>query len=291
MGSRASDAPRRPAGPPVRSAAERLARLVLVAGAVALAGAAALAQDGGVRVLPQVTVTASGEAPPIVEKSYRKMQRGVALFEREHRLAPLAALRFKLLPRQRDTDMDVRRIEIFGSTHYAEVPVAEDGSFALPQDPVAAAQDAQVTSDRQRRSMTWRADIRTPGLPPGTRRLGDLRLECRVGMESGLVSEDYSVIGKLSQVLDSPSYCDQREPRYYFFADRAVFDVMLVEGSRRESLPVHRLYAGAVDEPALARDLPYCDCQVLVDRTYELPLGDASWSDNTLVQFTYMDGP
>lgn len=257
----------------------------------ALGQAFGQAPEPATRMLPPVTVIGSAELEPIVEKSYRKMLRGLDLFEREHGLAPLASLRFKLLPRERDTDMQVQKMEIFGTTHYAEVPVAADRSFALPRDPVALAQDAQVTSDRKLRSMTWRADIRTPGLPPDTRRLGDLRLECRVGMESGLVSEDYSLIGKLSQVLDSPSFCDAREPRYYFFAERALFNVVLVDGARREALAVHRLYAGAVDEPQLARDLPYCDCQVLVDRTYELPLGDASWSDETLVQFEYMDGP
>jgi hypothetical protein len=35
--------------------------------------------------------------------------------------------------------------------------------------------------------------------------------------------------------------------------------------------------------------LPYCDCEVLVDRTYYLPLGDTSWPDDTLVEFEYMD--
>jgi hypothetical protein len=36
-------------------------------------------------------------------------------------------------------------------------------------------------------------------------------------------------------------------------------------------------------------DLAYCDCQVLLDRTYFLPLGDPSWPDDTLVEFEYME--
>ena len=45
-----------------------------------------------------------------VDKSYRKMVAGMDLFERQHALAPEAPLRFKLLPRKRDTDM--RAIEL-----------------------------------------------------------------------------------------------------------------------------------------------------------------------------------
>ena len=44
----------------------------------------------------------------------------------------------------------------------------------------------------------------------------------------------------------------------------------------------------ASDDPQLANDLPYCDCEVLVDRTYFLPLGDPSWPDETRVEFEYM---
>jgi len=50
------------------------------------------------------------------------------------------------------------------------------------------------------------------------------------------------------------------------------------------------LYAAASDDPKLDKDLPDCDCEVLVDRTYFLPLGDRSWPDDTLVEFDYMEG-
>ena len=42
-------------------------------------------------------------------------------------------------------------------------------------------------------------------------------------------------------------------------------------------------------DPKLPAELPYCDCEVLLDRTYFLPLGDRSWPDDTLVEFDYMD--
>jgi hypothetical protein len=49
------------------------------------------------------------------------------------------------------------------------------------------------------------------------------------------------------------------------------------------------LYAGASHDPLSSSDLAYCDCQVLLDRTYFMPLGDRSWPNDTLVEFAYMD--
>ena len=138
--------------------------------------------------------------------------------------------------------------------------------------------------------MTWRAEVRTPGLPAGTRRLGDLRLECRVGMEAGLYSNSPSFITRIfSELSTTPAYCSSEGNRYLFFADRPIFGVTLESGSRREMLPAARLWAGAIDETDLARELPYCDCEVLLDRTYFLPLADAGWPDDTRVVFDYME--
>ncbi len=255
---------------------------------------AALCMEAGAQVvatpmLPSVTVTAKTNPNP-VEKSYRKMVRGMDLFDTLHGVSPDASLRFKLLPRRRDTDMANIELEVFGSTVSFALVVAPDHSFILPRDKQAFDEDAQVSSNRKARSLTWRAEIRTSGLPSNTRRLGDLRLECRVGMEAGLVSDDYSLIGKIAQVFDTPAYCDRKTPRYLFFADRPLFSVVLVDGLHREILAIDKLYADAIDEPRLKDELPYCDCEVLVDHAYELPLGDRSWSDNTLVELEYMDG-
>ena len=243
--------------------------------------------------LPSVTIAAKANRDP-VEKSYRKMIRGMDLFEKERSaMSPGASLRFKLLPRKRETDMGRIEMEVIGSTEAFEVPISPDHTFTLPRNPKAYDENAQVIPNRKAQTMTWRTEIRSPGLPPNTRRLGDLRLECRVGMEAGLVSNSTNIVGQLARViLDTPSYCDRKDPLYLFFADRPLFSVTLVAGDRREVLPINKLYAAASDDAGLNNDLPYCDCEVLVDRTYVLPLGDRSWPDDTRVEFEYMgDGP
>jgi hypothetical protein len=265
-----------------------LARAVMLA-ALASACIASGAQEkkpGG--VLPPVTVTAAARDP--VEKSYRKMVQGMDLFERlRPAMAPNATLRFKLLPRRHSTDMAHVLLEVVGSNFAYEVPIAADQTFTLQRDRKAIAENAVVSPNRKKLTMTWRTDIRTPGLPPNTRRLGDLRLECLVGLEADLVSNT-GPLGRLANLFSDPkSYCDRKDTQYLFFADRPLFNVTLIAGARRESLPIDQLYAGASDDPDLKNELPYCDCEVLVDRTYYLPLGDRRWPDDTLVEFEYMD--
>ena len=245
------------------------------------AGAAANA------TLPMVTVTAQRDP---VDKSYRKMLQGMDLFEKMHGMAPNASLRYKLLPRQPDTNMDRIVLEIVGDSFTTRVPLAPDRTFTLERDPKALDEDASVRPNRKASSLTWRTEIRTPGLPPDTRRLGDLRLECQVGMEADLVSNVRPFFGQIANfIMRMRDYCDRSPVRYLFFAERPLFSVTLVAGARREILPVSELYAGVADDPLSKADLAYCDCQVLIDRTYYMPLGDRSWPDDTLVEFEYMD--
>jgi len=252
----------------------------------------ATAQQQGPKVEQMPAVTVSGKANPNpVEKSYRKMFKGMDLFARQHSQSPDAELRFKLLPRKPGTDMQTITLAVVGDTVDFLVPIAADHTFTLPHDALALQEDAQVIPNRRALSMTWRTDIRAPGLPTDTRRLGDLRLECKVGMEAGLISNSSNFIGRLtSAALDTPAYCDKVAPLYLFFADRPLFSVTLVSGQRREILAIDQLYANASDDPGLKGNLPYCDCEVMVDRTYVLPLGDRSWPDDALVQFEYMNG-
>ena len=260
-------------------------------GALAALGLCAVAQHPAVAQLPSVTVTGKGVRDP-VEKSYRKMIAGMDLFERHRAMAPDATLKFKLLARRRDTDMNRIRVDVVGKEVDFNVPIAPDQTFILPRNRQALAEDAVVTPNRRALTMTWRTEIRTPGLPPSSRRLGDLRLECEVGMEAGLVSNNRNLFDRIAGFFrESPDYCGGKDQRYLFFSERPLFAVTLVHGGRRQIVPVDRLYAGASGDPTLPAELPYCDCEVLLDRTYFLPLGDRSWPDDTLVEFEFMDDP
>jgi hypothetical protein len=208
------------------------------------------------------------------------------LFEQRRReLAPEARLRFKVLPRKPDAKMEGVELEISADSVGIPLPVEKNGTFTLEQDETALKENAQVIPNRRAGTLTWRADVRTPGLPEDTRRLGDLRLECEVGMKAELISEyPPSFFGWLDELFpQGPRYCHREAPRYLFFAERPLWSVTLVDGDRRQVLSVDRLYAGATANAEWKKKLPYCDCEALVDRAYFVPLGDASWPDDTLV--------
>ena len=223
-----------------------------------------------------------------VDKSYRKMVKGMDLFEEKRALAPNATLRYKLLPRKRDTDMRDILVQIVGDSVLIPVNVAADRTFTLPRDGKALRENATVRSDRKVDTMTWRADVRTPGLEPHVRRLGDLRLECLVGVEAGLISQYPSFIDRLVGLFSD--FCNQPDAApYLFFAERPLLSVTLEAGGRRQVLSVGSLYAGIPHGRTPREIRQYCDCEVLLDRSYLLPLGDRSWPDDTLVRFEYMD--
>ena len=90
----------------------------------------------------------------------------------------------------------------------------------------------------------------------------------------------------LTAILPS---CDSANENYFFFTERPLFNVTLVHGQRRLSLPLDRLYAGFSEDPIDKSNLKYFDVEVLLDRSYYAPLGDPSWPDDTLLEFEYMD--
>lgn len=234
------------------------------------------------------TVTVTSTRDP-VDKSYRKMIRGMERFERQHALAPQATLRFRLLPRLPTVNMRGITLKVVGDHITVPVPVAEDNGFTLPRNEQALREDAAVIANRKTTSMTWRAQVVTPGLPPDTRRLGDLRLECLVGVEAGLVSNSSPLFGWISNALNSPEQvCNSPDGNFLFFTERPLFSVTLRAGDRTEILPFRMLYAGGEQS---REELQYCDCQVMLDRTYYAPIWDRSWPDDTLVSFEYMIDP
>ena len=236
---------------------------------------------------PSEVVTVSAVRDP-VQKSYRKIVKGMDTFEQFRALAPNAGLRYRLLPRIPGTKMEGIVLKIMGDTQTYGVKIDPDNSFTLDRHQDALDQDAQVIPNRKATTMTWRALVKTPGVPEGARRLGDLRLECKVGMAAGLISNRNFFAEMLRTPI--PKDCDEEHTGVYlFFADKPLFNVTFQDGARKETISFWDLYAGykSYKDERLAR----CDCQALMDRTYFVPLGDRSWSDETIVTFDYMDTP
>lgn len=234
---------------------------------------------------PSVTVRATRDP---VDKSYRKMIAGMDLFEQRHALAPQATLRFQLLPRLPRTSLDGVTLRVAGDSITLPVAIDTDHTFTLQRNQQAWKEDADLIANRKTSTLTWRVQVRSPGVPPGLRRLGDLRLECLVGVKAGLVSNNAAWFAWLGDLLQDPDrICGAPDGNYLFFAERPLFGVTLRDGARTGVLPFSALYAGGTQTP---ESLPFCDCQVLLDRSYYAPVWDRNWSDDTLLAFDGMEG-
>src|SRR5262249_25967170 len=69
-------------------------------------------------------------------------------------------------------------------------------------------------------------------------------------------------------------------------AERELFGVTMIDGTRRQQLFSSQLYLNAI--PAVVR--MFYD-RSLRERTYWVHIGDSSWPDDTLLEFDYLEDP
>ena len=145
-------------------------------------------------------------------------------------------------------------------------------------------------TNRKAGSLAWRPEVRTPGLPDHTRRLGDLRLECTL-----YFSVDFLRARKKAGPRWLEDACDVLEKwaddPYPKIADGPLFNVTLVFRVAAGALPsgnVVRAWRAVAGIPAFG-NASVTDWFYLRDRVYRLPRPDPAWPDDTLVVFEYMD--
>ena len=225
-----------------------------------------MAQSDTEQPPPELTqqVTVAGSRDPDW-KPYRKMLDGIDAFDRYHFLAPQAQLKFILRPQQPQLTASDLKLRIVGENVNIEVPIASDLTFSVPRDESAAKDDADLRLSTKKGLFRWRPDIHTAGIPLGTRRLGDLRLECEVRW--AVDKFDASLI-KLAYLVPLGGVCHTSRSRVFYSTNAPITGATLVSGSRRERFPAERL-----DAKDRARYAP--------------PLHDRSWSDDTLVEFKF----
>ena len=117
---------------------------IVFCGALLSFCAAAIAQ----RASPEIDAVAVTALRNPVDKPYRRMVAGMERFEKRRHLAPGAALRFKLLPRNRDTRMENLQLEIASTSFATAVVIASDHTFTLARDAGALKENASVVPNR-----------------------------------------------------------------------------------------------------------------------------------------------
>ncbi|MDF3036166.1 MAG: hypothetical protein K0S28_1440 [Paucimonas sp.] len=116
---------------------------------------------------------------------YQLLQTAQEVFERHvDTQAPGATLTFSL-PKV-DATQTSNQVEIVRANKRIVLPMVSNTTFALIRDAEAAESDAMVVVNRNfpRGVMNHpNVQVRSPGLPDGVRRMGDLRLACAAQME------------------------------------------------------------------------------------------------------------
>jgi hypothetical protein len=194
-------------------------------------------------------------------KPYRYMLNGVAAFEEKHALAPTAPLRFVLQRWRPDVSMEGLSLTLSAENVDIPIPLAADNTFVLPVDEQAKNAGAELQLNRKMGSVHWFPYIRSAGLKPGQRRLGDLRLECET-----IWAIDYETIPfaarNMIRAFGGP--CGWSKGRFSFHEAQPIVSATLVSGERRLALPVS---ASAYE--------------------YTPPLHDKSWNDESVVELAF----
>ena len=195
---------------------------------------AAPSNDDGGKVL--VNGTRNPELKP-----YRVMSAGLDAFDKYHALAPAAPdVRFKLRPVGGDptVDMNGLTLRIAGNTTSIPLPLSEDHMFSLPRSSAATDEDADLVLNKKKGSYRWQPMIQSAGVPPGMRRLGDLRLECQVGVAVAKREMSFMERAFVATLLGSTEWCSSGKLNWGVATTRPVRSATLILGPRRVTFPV-----------------------------------------------------
>lgn len=211
---------------------------------------------------PAPTVKVTGIKDPEM-RSYRSIAAGFDAFDTYRALAPAATLRFHMMHKDGGTATaaDGLVLKRVGGDDSVPVPIGPDGVFALERSQAAFDADASFILNRKSGLFTAHPEVRSPGLPDNLRRLGDLRLECRVTVAIVKQQVPFLARAAIDSLLMTGDWCGKKDMHFNFPVAARVSGVILRHGER--SLPLE------VDE-----------------WQYSVPIGDASWPDDALVELS-----
>jgi hypothetical protein len=260
-----------------RAARAALGAALILAG-VAAGGARAQATSSD----PTQHVEIHARRPEAREqKTLAQLRAAESAFQRHHALAPDADLAFRLYARLDAADLGRMRLSYVTDAERRPVPLDDRQRFRL--DPSWTDAGALLQANLPDGALAWKVDVRTPGVPDGARRLGDLRLECEADMFHGNLQR--GIRTPAAALMAAEGDLCRLDDAEIWFAERPIFGVTLQDGARRLRLPYRYVHCsdGTMALAALF-DWPWA----LRDRAFFLPLEDASWPDDTLVVFDDM---
>ncbi len=230
-----------------------------------LLGGPAAAEPG---VDESSTVHVKALRNPAVRK-YTTILAGLDAFEKHHALAPkVPELRFRIEGRRDAGLPEHPSVRIEGERDFL-LPLALDAAnrFTVPRSEAARDARGELILNQKQSQYQILPDVRTPGLPENVRRLGDLRLECRVLIDMAKEEGSLFMVLAVNGVLRTRDWCSffserQRKASFPFKAGAPLVDAILYEGNRSKALDIQK------DE-------------------FRIGLADAEWSDEALVELRF----
>lgn len=217
---------------------------------------------------------------------WRTLAAGMEEFDDERDLAPHARLRFRLLLAEGVTALDGVALTLVDGATHTPVPATPDGYFTLSHE--RHADDATLAANRNGGQFDAnrmpQPDIRTPGLPENVRRLGDLRLECRIKMAMAKDTLGFAKSALISTMVGW-NWCAPRMAKY----GEAEKDSAVQEGGKGRRKVNEAGYSVTAAVSAQRATLRYgartIDLPLRRATTAKVPIGDTSWPDDALVTF------
>ena len=199
--------------------------------------------------------------------SYRAIVAGLDAFDEQHALAP-AVPQLKFVVRTRSgavLDGDIPTATLSGDAFTLPLPVGADALFTVPRSAQAWDANAELVLSRRRTDVRVWPHVRTPGLADNQRRLGDVRLECQVFVTIAKKEAPFWVVALANTVFLTGDWCNAFKDADNFWSvtvESPLASAVLREGERTLPLRVkgHR---------------------------FELPLADASWSNEAIIDLAY----
>jgi len=235
---------------------------VLLAAAVAALPATAAETETGSEQVVIINGSRSPEMQP-----YRYMLSGLDAFDSQHALAPDAQqLRFRLHAKKKAPKgaFDNLVVRLSGKETDIPVPLAEDHSFTLPRSAEAERDNADVVLNQKKSYYGWMPDVRSAGVPADMRRLGDIRLECRVLVAIAKNYIPFLMRATINTLMLTTDWCSFKDFDMSMRSDRAIASATLVDGAHRLELKV-------------GED----------GKNYSVPLNDKTYSNDALIEFTF----
>jgi hypothetical protein len=204
------------------------------------------------------------EAKPMAWR-FHLLETAQDLFEkRAAEQAPGARMSFRL-PKV-DAAQAGNQVEIVGADHHVPLTMESANTFALKRHTLAEDDDAMVVVNRNFPKGEFNHPlvlVRSPGLPNGVQRMGDLRLACAAQMEMAKAEGLKFRAALATASLFGFNLCDKLEAAKVE-APKGAYDTVTIEDGER------RLVLSAKDK-------------------HTPGLGDKGWSDNARISYT-LDG-